>query len=38
MAVPHSQEIQHSAQAPKIQPEYLGEGDEKYLVSYTENP
>ena len=27
MAVPHSQEIQHSAQASKIQPEYLGEGD-----------
>ena len=37
MAVPHSQEIQHSAQAPKIQPEYLREGDEEYLVSYTEN-
>jgi hypothetical protein len=28
MAVPHSQEIQHSAQAPEIQPEYLREGNE----------
>ena len=38
MAVPHSQEIQHRAQAPEIQPEYLRKGDEKCLVSYTENP
>jgi hypothetical protein len=37
MAVPHSQEVKHSAQAAEIQPKYLWEGDEKYLVPYTEN-